>query len=613
MVNFGTDYWNSMDDKPIEKINLSAKDIGISMGIGDPWVSLKSAVTAGANHVELGFMGVGRGSINQPTGVTPGTIGKAKREDIRQMAKLNDVTLSTHASANITGFAGMGEKKFDKATAVESLKELKRAIDFAAETAEGGPVVVHTGEFPRGISEAGKEFEAYPGEEKEAMLGLVDSQTGEINAITRDITIPKLRTKKENGVEVPVTDKNGNYIYDEWGYKNFKEEEKRTGVPAEKLFYEEYLKKESLRASAEEKRWSSEAEEAKKKHNMIQKWVDEVEGLSKENEHYGKHRARELAMQIGLAPSPLDVEEHKKFNKNPVEFIQKAVKMTEKNYKHAMENFEAAGRQREDIERRFKTKEGKERIQPLKEYAVNKSAKGIAEAGMYALMVEKKKGLKNPLTIAPENVYAERYGGHPQELKTLILESRKQMANELMSKQNIPKDKAQKMAEERIKATFDVGHANIWRKYFKTPKGEDPDKAFKKWFKKQVKDLMDNKVIGHVHLADNFGYADEHLTPGQGNAPIEDFVKEFKKAGIKDKMIVEPGAQGEGENIMDTMLGAWAKMASSPMYKVGNVSKSWTDIQGSYFGNTFSPSYMAGGYLINPKGEDNWWSGVPLE
>jgi len=139
------------------------------------------------------------------------------------------------------------------------------------------------------------------------------------------------------------------------------------------------------------------------------------------------------------------------------------------------------------------------------------------------------------------------------------------------------------------------------------------DKEFKEWFIKQTKDLLKNNIIGHVHIADNFGYYDEHLTPGEGNVPIEEFIKEVTKAGLKDKMIIEPGAQGEGESIYGSMFGAWAKIASSPIYRVGNVSRSWTDVSGSYFGATHTPRYMTGGYLVDPKSEENWWSGVPIE
>ena len=74
---------------------------------------------------------------------------------------------------------------------------------------------------------------------------------------------------------------------------------------------------------------------------------------------------------------------------------------------------------------------------------------------------------------------------------------------------------------------------------------------------------MQEGIIGHVHIADNFGYYDEHLTPGEGNVPVEEFMKEVVKAGLKDKMVIEPGAQGEGESIYGSMFGAWAKVANS--------------------------------------------------
>ena len=125
---------------------------------------------------------------------------------------------------------------------------------------------------------------------------------------------------------------------------------------------------------------------------------------------------------------------------------------------------------------------------------------------------------------------------------------------------------------------------------------------------------MQEGIIGHVHIADNFGYYDEHLTPGEGNVPVEEFMKEVVKAGLKDKMVIEPGAQGEGESIYGSMFGAWAKVANSPIYRVGNIDRSWSDVQGSYFGATHTPRYMTGGYLVNPKSEeDNWWSGTPIE
>ncbi len=611
MVDFGTDYWHPMQEKPTEQISLGTKDIGISMGIGDPWTSIKTAVTAGASHIELGFMGMQKGTISSPTGVTPETIGKAKREDIRQFAKINKVTLSTHASANVIGFAGLREDRFDDSVAQQAVYEVKRAIDFAADTAEGGPVVVHAGEFPRPICEAGKEFLAHKDEQKKAMWGLVDKNGKIRTMLTRDYTVPRVKMKEDKGVMIPEVDEKGDYIYEELSYEKFKEEAKEKGVPAEKLFFKEFMEKERLRASAERKRWENQGSEIKNKYDILKRMEDSIQALAKKDAEAARFAAKEYAKQHGLAPSMDSEEEYAEFNKNPSKFIEKAREHLKKEISYSYENSVAAGRQEKEIELEIGNREKgiPGTIKTLREYAEEKSAGNIADLAMYAMEVEKKKGLKKPLFIAPENVFPEQFGSHPEELRDLILKARKAMEDKLVAQKNMSKEKAKEAAEEHIKATFDIGHANTWRKYFQ---GSDAD--FKKWFMKQTKELMEKKIIGHVHITDNFGYYDEHLAPGQGNAPIEDFIKEVTKMGLKDKMVVEPGAQGEGESIYGTMFSAWAKVASSPIYRVGNISRNWTDIDSSYFGATHTPRYMTGGYLVNPKSEeDNWWSGAPIE
>lgn len=609
MVDFGNDYWAS-GKKRVEGVDINARDLGISMGIGDPWTSIKTAVTAGASHVELGFMGMNKGSLGSPTSVTPEIIGKTKREDIRQFAKINKVTLSTHASANVMGFAGLRENRFDDAAAAQSVYEVKRAIDFAADTAEGGPVVIHTGEFPRAICETEKDFLAHKDEQKKAMWGLVD-KNGQIKTmLTRDYTVPVVDWEDQNGVQVPKKDAKGEYVYKNMSYDEFVDEAKKTGEAPEKLFFSKFMEKERLRASAEKKRWETMADEYKKKYTNIKRMQDSVADMAKKNKDAADYTAVMYAEQHGLAPPKEDYEEYKKFRANPSAYLEKGSEQLKKEISYAYENSAAAGRQEREVDLEIGNKEkGVEAsIQTIKDFALKKSAKNIAELGMYAYQVEKDKKLKKALYIAPENVFPEQYGSHPQELKDIIIRSRAAMVEKLKEKK-VSEEEATKIAAEHIKATFDIGHANTWRKYF-----QGNDKEFKKWFIKQAKELLQEGIIGHVHIADNFGYYDEHLTPGEGNVPIEDFMKEVVKAGLKDKMVVEPGAQGEGETIYGSMFGAWAKVASSPIYRVGNMDKSWTDVSGSYFGQTHTPRYMTGGYLINPQNqEENWWSGTPIE
>src|SRR3989344_6203489 len=149
-MDFGTDYWNSMDKA--KELRIDPKQIGISHGIGEVGEGLKANIFRGASVVELGFFGQGKGFRSQPTGHTPESYGAAEREEMRQLAKINEVELSTHASPNIgTYAAGFQEGRFSDEGRENFLHEVERAVHFAADTAEGGPVVVHTGEFPRNV------------------------------------------------------------------------------------------------------------------------------------------------------------------------------------------------------------------------------------------------------------------------------------------------------------------------------------------------------------------------------------------------------------------------------------------------------------------------------
>ena len=243
----------------------------------------------------------------------------------------------------------------------------------------------------------------------------------------------------------------------------------------------------------------------------------------------------------------------------------------------------------------------------MEEYGVKKTADTLARAAEFAWV--KSKGLEKPLFVAPENVFAEQYGSHPQELKEVILAARARFV-ERMGQKGMSESRAKRLASQHIRATFDVGHANTWKKYYQgNPKKsyEENEKDFKKWLIKQVKDLSESDIIGHVHVSDNFGYEDEHLTPGQGNTPIKEFLDVMKKAGIKE-VIVEPGHQD-----YLAMYGGWREFGGS-IYgaQIPTMPKrSWSDIEFSYFGQTRTPYFVFGGY--RPSEEWTLWTGVPLE
>ena len=205
------------------------------------------------------------------------------------------------------------------------------------------------------------------------------------------------------------------------------------------------------------------------------------------------------------------------------------------------------------------------------------------------------------------------YGGHPDELRTIVQESRKAMVEKLEKTFGIKGKEAKKIADDHIKATFDAGHANTWAKYFEEdPKlsPEENKKKFDTWLVGEVKKLRDDGILGNVHLSDNFGYQDEHLNVGGGNAPLRELVELFRDKKYEGKIVVEWGAQGpEEQQEAGALLSAWANLAGSPIYRVEGVSPRWSDIEnGGYFGASSSPFHVSGAYGAGLSKDWRLWS-----
>ncbi len=604
---FAGDYASGMDRnyEPAEVAGagLPLNKVGISTPpMRDQLESLKARIFQGASKVELGFMGMGKGSMQQGS-VTPEMYGNEERAAIRDLAKINKIELSTHAAPGIVGASGFNPQqgKFSDEHQQNVINEIKRTIEFAADTAEGGPIVMHTGEWHRPFSEAEKseeykgKFEGFPGEAKKAVFYAVNEKTGQLTGIPRDIEI--FQPKK----------KNGDYDYDEDGT-----------VKMEKLGYDDLLKRAKdeypempseralirfindaniRRQQAEALRFAEDIDEARKAKEEITNLKNYWEELEKRTPKDKRDKLR-ASFQ---ATSPIKLEEGKPISSA----FEAKLRDLDRKITWAKEISASASQSVEMAKQDVKY------VKPIEEVGVNRTASAISDMAMYAYDVEKMKNLKNPMYISPENIFPESgYGSHPQELKKIIVESRKAMVDKLKAR-GFEEEKAKKIAQEHVKATFDVGHAYTWRRFFK---GSDPsdiektNKEFKKWAMGHVKDLLKSKVIGHLHVSDNFGYHDEHVTPGQGIVPIKEFVEEAKKAGDVD-IIVEPAHQD-----IKALLGAWEHVGSS-IYSAlspwGGADR-WSDVQHSYFGRTSGPNYLVG---PETRPSEDWvlWSGTPLE
>ena len=160
-MKLGSDYFHAMDKKSGDYVS-SMSNIGVgTRASGDMLQELKAKIMKGASAVELGFMGRGKGAKSQGN-TTPESYGKPEREAMRDLAKVNKVRLTTHATVAAGSWSGFHENRFDEGSRQQNIYEGERAIEFAGDVAQGGAIVVHTGEYPRHISEAPK-----PGEKSE--------------------------------------------------------------------------------------------------------------------------------------------------------------------------------------------------------------------------------------------------------------------------------------------------------------------------------------------------------------------------------------------------------------------------------------------------------------
>jgi len=166
---------------------------------------------------------------------------------------------------------------------------------------------------------------------------------------------------------------------------------------------------------------------------------------------------------------------------------------------------------------------------PVEDFARDKAAKTLSNIALDSAMKKDKTFKENAPIISIENVWPNIAFSRADELKGLIKETRKQFVKTAVKK-GANEDKAREYAEKKIGATWDVGHMNTIRKYGFTEKD----------VVKEAEQIA--KFVKHVHIHDNFGFADTHLPVGMGNAPIKEVLKTLKQNyGYDGKAILEGG------------------------------------------------------------------------
>jgi sugar phosphate isomerase/epimerase len=692
----------SVDDTSTNDVGIGVQDIGQAVPLGIAAANVQGVgakMRAGAGALEIQFAGAVRG---QRQAQTPGMYGWDQRQALKELAEVAEVKLTTHASLGIMGLAGMDQQgNFSKEQRKLAVDEIKRAVEFAADTAEGGSVVVHTGEFQRPISEEtwalkdpsdpnkGFQFMHHGEEPERAIIRVVDDRTGQVMTqvrknqkvaravwsrtkeegwliATKDNDIlgykagDRVHVKKNQYVDyegnpldisqrVPEYDTDtGRFKVEYYTWDNFvKEAEERNNLEAEKRgitiqelklrYPNEYVLPEEafLKATLEtneghSRGWAGyyarDFEDAKKDLIKLRKSLTFYEKLEKtipEDQLWQlKKEAAGAARRVGvpgLVPSEY---------KLPSDILKDAIIGAERTMEFEHQASVSQQQQAED------SRETQQHVMSARKYALRESYNSYAEAGVHAMDLTRQKHLeKKPLIITMENIFPESYGAHPDELRSLIENSRKQMVTVLTSptvegrpnpsfRAGISKAEAEKAAEVHIKATLDTGHFNLWRKYWQN----DPSKSmtqndtdYKRWMLKKTEELAKANLVGNVHLTDNFGYQDDHLSPGEGTTPVKEIVKILKKHGYKGALSIEPGADATTDlSDFHGLMKTW-RLFGSPVYgahgpvgkQAGWTKGSWTNIQYSYFGQNKAPYYVFGPYA--PSQDWTLWSQVPME
>ncbi len=235
------------------------------------------------------------------------------------------------------------------------------------------------------------------------------------------------------------------------------------------------------------------------------------------------------------------------------------------------------------------------------EFAMEKAAKTFGNLAAKGYDSWKEKA---PV-LAVENMMMGQFAfARAEDMKKLVEKSRKNFVEHLVG-EGVGESRAKRIAEDKLGVTWDVGHLNLMRK-----KGFE-----KKDIVEQTKIISgtdkpgaDKSMVKHVHLTDNFGYADTHLVPGMGNVPVKEILQELEKTGRFDEMrkITEAGGMIQHFKKLPHSMTLAAMGSGIYGMKAGPTWGQAMDTQGVYFGGygDLNPqthhSYFGAGFTTMP-------------
>lgn len=621
----------------------------------------QAAIRGGAGTLQIVLMTPPESAI----GGRPKAYGKEVRKALQEVALASKVNIAgvelPTALNNLAGF-DYQNLVFSDEKRKQSLDEVRDAIRFAADVGRGGGIDIVSWEFPRGVNEAewnkpvikdGKEVKPFTQEGEQRIGWLVDDRTGrtiqfrkdEVQHIPYDPnTFSPLRPTKEELerlergeiTELPLK---------EFKWEDFKRwaehsnEQIKEGIDPTTNKPWGIDPETGQKWAPEKKQISEDREKAREEYEQRmkegrlitpdEKYIEvqlqgQINSLVGWRTHYA-HNAQIAREQMDEAKQAVE----RATNEQQRDQAKLAFNKAKHQYEDSLHTAHGQQQQIDELKERFK------HMKPIKDYALERSARTYAEAGVEAMRAElqgRQKGtVERPMHVGPEIGWPGYYGSHPEEFIELVQKSRKQMV-ELLTQPTIKdvkgnpinnpycdptinKKEAEELANKHVKGLFDTSHMGMWLAHFEGKKGETEEQRiarFKKdFYLPAVKKIIDAGVVGAIQLVDSMSAAHGHLPPGEGIFPVIETAKMFKDSGFTG-FIVSEGHEEEkfGEGRIRSKLWQHAGANVGAGYFSGPPLR-WGQVQQGYFGKTYSPLFMFGGY--SPSNEFKLWSEVPLE
>jgi len=607
----------------------------------------QAAIRGGSGTIQLVMMT----PPESPLGGRPKSYGKEVRQTLREVALANNVNIAglemPTALNNMSGFDHQ-QLTFSDDKRKTNLDEVKDAIKFIADVGMGGGVDIVSWEFPRGVNEAAwqpelEKDQVFKQVGEQRIGWLVDDRNGRTIQFRKDEVL-HLPYKKEGDfgpIEVtPAMLAKPKELLElnDFQWDDFKKWAKRN---------EELNKQKAIDPETEKPRDDRpEKAEVLYIHKQLDGQITTLDGwrttyADRARSVDEQRREFEEAVDTGIEKyrDPMTGEtKERDLSDTKRQDMENAIPRLKEEYKDYLHSAQGQMQQAQEL------RERKKHLQPIREYALGKSTETYAEAGIAAMReyeVGRQKGtVTKPLYVGPEIGWPGYFGSHPTEFIELITDSRKEMVHLLTSPKidkmqpwgekekvkndyydpSLSKKQAEELAEKHVKGLFDTSHMGMWLAHFKPEK--DPNtgileteerriKRFNKWYEKEVTKIAEAGVIGGVQLVDSMSAAHGHLPPGEGIFPVKATAEILKSKGFKGFMVSEGHEEekfGEGRIRSKTWQMAGAEVGAG--YFSGPPLQ-WQQTQHGYFGKTYSPQFMFGGY--SPSNEFKLWSEVPLE